>query len=270
MSAVSTSARPGDPGPAQPAGRSYRGRGFRKLFLTEVTLYLREPMLAFWALVFPIGLLIVLGAAGPKQPQASLGGLKFIVVYTPVVMMFTVTILSLSALPAALASYRDKGYLRRLSTTPVGAIRLMAAQLAIVAGVAGGVVILLVLISHFAFSVPVPQQLGGFILAILLTMFAMASLGTLIAAIAPTQRVAAAVGSLLFFPLMFFAGLWVPQAEMGAVLRDISQYTPLGAAVPAVQHAITGSWPGTVHLLVLAGYGIIFCGLATRLFRWDR
>lgn len=212
----------------------------------------------------------MLGAAGPKKPQHSLGGLKFIVVYTPVVMMLTLTILSLSALPAALASYRDKGYLRRLSTTPVGAVRLMAAQLGIVAGVAAAVVILLVLIAHFAFSVPVPQQLGGFILAILLTMCAMASLGTLIAAIAPTQRVAAAVGSLLFFPLMFFAGLWVPQAEMGAVLRHISQYTPLGAAVPSVQASITGAWPGTVHLLVLAGYAVVFCGLATRLFRWDR
>lgn len=45
MSAVSTS----DPIPARPAARrSYRGRGFRKLFLTELKLYLREPMLAFW------------------------------------------------------------------------------------------------------------------------------------------------------------------------------------------------------------------------------
>ena len=60
---------------------------------------------------------------------------------------------------------------------------------------------------------------------------------------APTQRIAAAIGSLLFFPLMFFAGLWVPQAAMGAGLRDISHYTPLGAAVPAVQNAIAGHWP---------------------------
>jgi ABC-2 type transport system permease protein len=255
--------------PAAPR-RSYRGRGFRQLVLTELTLYLREPMLLFWALIFPIGLLVVLGAAGPKGPQKSLGGLKFMVVYTPVVMMFTLTILSLSALPATLASYRDKGYLRRLSTTPVGAIRLMAAQLAIVAGIAAAVVIALVFISHFAFSVPLPQEPGGFILAILLTLCAMASLGTLIAAVAPTQRIAAAVGSLLFFPLMFFAGLWVPQAEMGSVLRSISQYTPLGAAVPAVQNSTSGSWPGTVHLLVLAGYAVVFCTAAARLFRWDR
>jgi ABC-2 type transport system permease protein len=173
-------------------------------------------------------------------------------------------------MPSTLASYRDKGYLKRLSTTPVGAPRLLAAQLTLVFGLAGSVVILIMLVSHFAYSVPLPSEVGGFILAILLTMCAMASLGTLIAAVAPTQRVAAAVGSLLFFPLMFFAGLWVPQAEMGSALRHISQYTPLGAAVPAVQNATAGSWPGTVHLLVLAGYAVVFCVAAARLFRWDR
>ena len=130
--------------------------------------------------------------------------------------------------------------------------------------------ILVALVSHFAFSVALPQQLGGFVLAMLLTLAAMLSLGTLVAAVAPTQRIAAAVGSLLFFPLMFFAGLWVPQAAMGTGLRDISHYSPLGAAVPAVQNAIAGHWPGTVHLLVLAGYAVVLCAAAARLFRWER
>ena len=55
---------------------------------------------------------------------------------------------------------------------------------------------------------------------------------------------AGAIGTLLFFPLMFFAGLWVPQATMPATLRDISDYTPLGAAVQALQDAAGGHWPG--------------------------
>jgi ABC-2 type transport system permease protein len=131
-------------------------------------------------------------------------------------------------------------------------------------------VVLILLVARLAFSVPLPQQVGGFLLAILLTMAAMLAFGVLIAAIAPTQRVAAGIGSLLLFPLMFFAGLWVPQSEMGAGLRDVSHYTPLGAAVPAVQNAISGHWPGSVHLLVLAGYAVVLCALAVRFFRWDR
>jgi ABC-2 type transport system permease protein len=247
-----------------------QGHGFRRLMQTELRLFLREPLLLFWGLLFPVALLVVLGIASPSKPEHSLGGLRLIVVYTPTVMMFTLTILSISALPAALASYRDKGYLRRLSTTPVGAVRLLASQILIVLGLAACVVILLMLVSHFAFSVPLPREVGGFVLAVLLAACATISMGTLIAAIAPTQRVAAAAGSLLFFPLMFFAGLWVPQADMGTGLRDFSHYTPLGAAIPAVQNAIAGHWPGTVHLLVLAGYAVVLCAIAARLFRWDR
>src|SRR6202046_4288081 len=84
--------------------RVARAYGFRQLLQTELKLFAREPMLLFWGLVFPVGLLVVLGVAGPKQPQHALGGVKFIVVYTPVVMMLMLTVLSLSALPAALAS----------------------------------------------------------------------------------------------------------------------------------------------------------------------
>ena len=247
-----------------------RPRGFRRLLRTELTLYGREPLLLFWGLVFPVGLLVVLGIAGGDKPQHSLGDIKLIVAYTPVVMVFVITILGLSALPATLASYRDKGYLRRLSTTPIGAVRLLAAQIILNFGLAAVAVILVALVSHFAFSVSLPRQLGGFVLAMVLTLAAMLSLGTLVAAVAPTQRIAAAAGSLLFFPLMFFAGLWGPQAAMGAGLRDISHYTPLGAAVPALQNAIAGHWPGTVHLLVLVGYAVVLCAAAARLFRWER
>ena len=247
-----------------------RRGGFPSLVIVEFKLLAREPMILFWALLFPVGLLIVLGSATSDKPKADLGGLPFIVTYTPVLMTFTLTLLALSAMPATLASYRDKGYLKRLSTTPVGAPRLLAAQLAIVAGLSMSVVVLIMLVAHFAYNVPLPHQVIGFILSIVLTMTAMASLGLLIASLATSQRVAGAIGGILFFPLMFFAGLWVPQQQMGATLRSISQYTPLGAAVPSIINSDFGHWPGTTHLLVLAAYTVIMLRIAVRFFRWDR
>jgi ABC-2 type transport system permease protein len=242
----------------------------RRLFLTEAKLLLREPMLVFWALLFPIGLLVVIGTTTSGKPQTALGGVRFIVAYTPVLMVFTLALLALSSLPATLASYRDKGYLKRLSTTPVGAVRLLAAQILLILSLAICLIGLILLVSHLAFTVPLPSQFAGFLLAILLTAFATASLGMLIASLAPSARVAGAVGSILFFVLMFFAGLWVPQAEMGATLRSISQYTPLGAAVPAIESSVTGGWAGTTHLLVLLAYTVILFRIAARIFRWDR
>jgi ABC-2 type transport system permease protein len=101
MSSIAT--RTADQPPKQRRG------GFVSLLVTEWALLRREPMILFWALIFPIGLLIVLGSSTSNKPQHSFGGLRFIVVYTPVLMTFTLTLLALSAMPATLASYRDKG-----------------------------------------------------------------------------------------------------------------------------------------------------------------
>jgi ABC-2 type transport system permease protein len=90
-----------------------------------------------------------------------------------------------------------------------------------------------------------------------------------IAALAPSVRVAGLVGSLLFFPMMFFAGLWGPQASMSAGLRHASEFTPLGAAVAGIGNAMHGRFPAIAHLAVLVGYAVGFVIAASRLFRWD-
>ena len=58
---------------------------------------------------------------------------------------------------------------------------------------------------------------------------------------------------------MFFAGLWVPQAEMGARLRDDQPLHAARRRRPGGQNSVAGHWPGTVHLLVLAGYALVLC-----------
>jgi ABC-2 type transport system permease protein len=247
-----------------PSGRARgavrRRPAFAELLRSELRLFIREPVALFWGVAFPVVLLVVLGIATSSKPQHSLGNVKFIVAYTPVVMVFSLTILALNALPPVLAAYREKGYLRRLSTTPVGAWRLLTVEVAINFAASVVVVVLIAAIARVAFSVPLPSELGA---------AAMLGLGTLVSALAPSARIAGIVGSLLFFPMMFFAGLWVPRAEMGSVLRSISDYTPLGALVAAVQRTTAGSWPGTMHLLVLAAWALILCVAAGRLFRWE-
>jgi ABC-2 type transport system permease protein len=87
--------------------------------------------------------------------------------------------------------------------------------------------------------------------------------------VARTSTAANVIGRLTFFPLMFFAGLWLPRALMPSVLLDISNYTPLGAAVQAMQSAMQTGFPPTAPLLVLTAYALVFALLARRLFRWE-
>jgi ABC-type branched-subunit amino acid transport system ATPase component len=80
------------------------------------------------------------------------------------------------------------------------------------------------------YGVFLPRQLAGFVIAALLAAAALLAVGLFIAAVAPGGRAAQAIGTLTFFPMMFFAGLWLPIPQMPSLLRHISHATPLGAA----------------------------------------
>lgn len=240
---------------------------FVALVRAEARLLAREPLALLWGLVFPMVLLAVMGLAS-GTPGASLGGLRLVAVYEPVLIAFACATFALQGLPAVLAGYRERGVLRRLDVTPAGASRILAAQLTVNLGIALLATAGILALGDIAFGVALPGQGLGFVLALVLVAGAMLGLGLLVAALAPNGRVAAAVGTMLFLPMMYFAGLWTPQALMPAGLRRAGGYTPLGAAVQAMQHSMAGQWPPAATLGVLAGYAVGFGLLARRWFRW--
>jgi ABC-2 type transport system permease protein len=235
----------------------------------EARLFLRERAGLIWGLAFPPLLLVILGALGGKKADKDLGGLTLAATYLPIVIAFSVAMLALNAMPPVLGSYRERGVLRRMSTTPVPPSRLLAAQVMINVVVAAITTVLVLIIGRVAFDVGLPRQAGGFLLALVLAAAGLFAIGLTIAALAPTGKVANAAGAITFFPMMFFAGLWVPRAVMPDVLRHVSDYTPLGAAVQALQDSARGQFPHALHLAVLAGYALVFGVAATRLFRWE-
>jgi ABC-2 type transport system permease protein len=259
---TTTLAQPLTPGPGGPRS------AFGALVRTETALLVREIIPLLWGIGVPMVLLTIMGLAS-HGPDKSLDGFSLVAAYEPVLIAFTMATFSLQGLPAVLAGYRERGIMRRLNATPVGAGRLLGAQLTVnlavtVASTAGVLVV-----GRLAFGVALPRQAAGFALAFILTAAAMLSLGLLVAALARTGRVAAAVGTMLFLGLMFFAGLWMPQAQMPAALRRVGDDTPLGAAVAALQHSMAGQWPSVTGLAVLAGYTVVLGLLAWRLFRWE-
>ena len=243
-------------------------RPFAQLLRTEGKLLIREPMALFWGIVFPLVLTVVFGLASNK-PDRRLGGLRLIDAYVPTLMAFVLSVVAVSAFPSVLANYRNIGVLRRMSTTPVAPWKLLGADMTITAGIILSALVLIGVVAAVAFSVSLPGPWLGFVLALALGAVAMLGLGGTVAALAANERVAQILGTLLFFPMMFFAGLWVPQQTMGPGLREASHYTPLGALVAALQDTLQGHAPGAVHLAVLAAYAAIFGAAAAKLFRWE-
>ena len=247
-----------------------RGPALAKLSLTELKLLSRERVRVALPVAIPLLLIIILGNIGSlRQPRAIYGGESFIDLYTTIMVVMGLALLALTNMPMLLADYRERGVLRRLQTTPIGPVRVLAAQLVACLTVAVVMVIAILAVARIGFAVPLPRQPGAFVLAALLAACALLAAGLLVAAVAPTGRVARGIGALLFYPMMFFAGLWIPIPNMPATLQHVSHATPLGAAVPALTAAAGGSWPTALQLLTLAGWAVALGMAAARFFRWE-
>ena len=245
-------------------------RVFAKFTASEFRLFLREPMQLFWILAFPSILVIILGCIPAfREPSADLGGRRVIDLYVAIAIIFTLASLGLQAAPLVLATYRERGILRRLATTPARPAVLLGAQLVMSLCTAIVSVLLVLVIGRLAFDVPLPRQLAGYVVAFLVTAGATFAIGLFVAAVAPGGKAANTIGTLAFFPLMFFAGLWTPREVFPGVLRQIADLTPLGAGERAVQQAMSGQWPAWGSITVLAAYMLVFGLAAARLFRWE-
>jgi ABC-2 type transport system permease protein len=248
---------------------SINWRAARAMLVSEGRLLARNPGVVIWTAVLPVAAAIILGSIpAVRKPSASLGGLSFFQVYQPILVFFAITLLAMQALPDVLTRYREMGVLKRLRTTPVSPALLLAAQLTLILSVSIVCMLLMVVVPPLA-GAPFPRNSGAFIITYLLGAWAMLGLGMVIASLFHNAKVAAGFGSFLFFVLQFFAGLWWQRPNMPTWLRDISNFTPSGAAVQGLTDSSIGHWPSAQYLIVLAVWGVVTSRLAIRVFSWE-
>jgi ABC-2 type transport system permease protein len=243
---------------------------FGKLLLNESRLAWRIPVGLGVGLGLPILLLVILGLI-PRtlEPSSDLGGLSYFALLYPILVAVTILSQSINMLPRNLIKYRETGILRHLSVTPVPPSWLLAAQIVINLAIALIGIILLTAVGVAVFGLALPKNLPGFLLADLLTITSLFSIGLFIAAVVQSDALAQGIGGILFFALLFFGGLWIPRPLMPAALLNISNWTPLGASVAALQNAMEGSFPSLHSLLVLVAYTAVFSYLSVRYFKWE-
>ncbi|MEU6532617.1 ABC transporter permease [Streptomyces sp. NPDC046928] len=237
---------------------------------TEARLLAREPGSLFWILAFPPLLLVILGAVPAfREPQDALGGLRVVDTYVPVTVLVGLIVAGVQAMPAGLTGYREHGILRRMATTPVRPSALLSAQMLVHAVAAILSALLTLTVGRILCDVHLPRQPFGYLPALLLAVLAALALGALISAVSRTVKIAGAVGTVVFFPMLFSAGVWLPVPSMPDLMADIVVLTPFGAAARALGDATAGDWPGWADLGVMAGWAVLLSGAAARWFRWE-
>jgi ABC-2 type transport system permease protein len=254
----------------QPRAPRVPPAAFGNMVLNEARLAWRQPAGMIAGAGIALLLLVIFGEIPAfQQSSARLGGYSPFDVYIPILMCFSIALIAFIYLPGPLVSYRELGILRRLSTTPVPAYWVLAAQIVVQACLMAVTLALIVTVSIVFFGIFAPKNPAAMVLAVALCMAALFAIGLAIAALARTSGAARGLMALTLYPMLFFAGLWYPMPLMPTAFQDISHYTPLGAAVPAIGSSWVGQFPATQPLLVLAGYALTFGYLAMRFFRWE-
>ncbi|MEU7281033.1 ABC transporter permease [Streptomyces sp. NPDC045431] len=258
------------PAPTAAAPTAVSASAARAVLRAEVRLFSREPGTLFWVMAAPTVLLVVLGLIPSfREPSADLGGRRVIDLYLPVAVLFALIMAGIQAMPPVLAGYRERGILRRMSTTPVRPAALLTAQFALHAAAVLVSCLLVVAAGRLVFDVPLPGDIPGYAVALLLATAGSLALGAAVCAVSRTQKAATAVGAVVAFPAMFTAGVWVPVQVMPGTLREIVEWTPYGAASRAFDAAAGGAWPGWAVFGVMALWAVVPAGAAVRWFRWE-
>jgi ABC-2 type transport system permease protein len=242
-----------------------------KMTWVEAKLFLREPIGAFFTLVFPLVMLFLFGTIYGNKPSPYFNGYGTIDISVPAYTAMIIATTGLVGLVITMATYREKGVLRRLRTTPVSPLTVLSAQVIVLFLMTLlGMVLLIIagkLVYNMRFEGNLISVLAGFVLSSL-SFFA---LGFILSSLVPTARTAQVVGMVILYPMLFLSGAGFPRELLPETVRKISTFLPLTYVV----NLLRGLWIGeswNLHLVnagVLAAMLVAGLLISVKLFRWE-
>ena len=235
-----------------------------RLLRAELALMTREPLTLTFVFVFPVVTMLIIGGSFGTTPTVAFDWVNpsqwYVASYLTVVIAAT----GLIMVPVHLASYRERGVLRRFAAAGFPRWSFAVAQIATgLVAVAAGAAILLVVAAP-VYGLPPAHHLARVAIAAVLGALAFVSIGVVLGTLLPSARAAQAVGLMLFFPSFLLGAGGPPPRAMGAALRTIAGYLPLTRVTDAVRDPWLGTGQATGSLVVVAALAVVATVVALR------
>jgi ABC-2 type transport system permease protein len=235
-----------------------------RLVRAELRLMTRDPLVLTFVFVFPIVTMLIIGGSFGTAPDPDFSGARpshwYVASYLTVVIAAT----GLIMLPVHLASYRERGVLRRFVASGFPRWSFAIAQLVVglITTLVASALLLLVAAPVYGIpSVHVPWRVAA---GLAVGAVAFVSLGVVLGSLLPSARAAQAVGLLLFFPSFLLGAGGPPPNVMGSALRNIADVLPLTLVTNSVREPWLGLGTATGSLIVVAALAVVATVVAAR------
>jgi ABC-2 type transport system permease protein len=246
-------------------------RAYIKLTLIMATLYLRDPVGAFFTLAFAPLFVLLMGAISGNDPSPLLGGRGYMDVNLPAFAGIVIGMVGLLTVPIGTVMKRQSGALRRFMATPLRPLTYLAADVTVYLVMTLFGIALAFLTGIASFGVRFHGDAVGVMAAVCLGALAFMALGYVLAGFERTIQAAQVVGNILAFPLLALSGATVPIEILPPGAQSVARLLPLTQFVDLLRGLWLGQgWqPYVGQTLVLAGMLVIGAALAAWLFRWE-
>ncbi len=242
-----------------------------RLTVVQMKLYLREPMAAFFTLVWAPMMLLLFGFIYGNEPTPFFGGLGFIDSQLPAYMGIIVVTVGMMSVPISTAEDRERGILKRFHSTPMSPAIYLFANVFTYFIMSFIGVTLLFLLGKFVYNARFEGNIFSVLAGFTVSTLSFFSFGYLIASLSPTARVAQVVGMVTGFLMMFLSGAAIPMEVMGDKVANVSKYLPLTYVVSFLRGLWVGdSWGSHwLDLTVILGLLVVGVIISTVTFKWE-
>ncbi len=168
---------------------------------------------------------------------------RFIEFFVPGIIAMAVMTASLFGAVNVNAELRQKGVIRKLSTTPITRVDWILSNVLYQFILAVVSTVVMLLVSYVVFNVNLAIN-GWLVVFVALDVFSFVGLGMILTRVAKEAESAAAAADALMFPMMFLSGTFFPVEMMPEFLQKFARVLPLyyvneglRAAMVSVDHA---------------------------------
>ena len=277
-----------------------RLRGFLHFLWAGLKMYLREPAATFFTLIFPALLLTISGYSfGREVVLTTPSGveMRILDLMLPATLAWVMATQGLMGLYPTLTTLRETKVLKYYRTHPIRPLHLLLAEYVSNLLMLGVSLVILLVVDEALFGLRYDGEAAFILLSIVVAYTAFFAMGFALAGLTPTARLAQALGSVLFFPMMFLSGAFGPRDPLPPFLKFLSDLSPLthatdlltdfwvsGPVTPSEAlthplHSFKGTpflgrtWFAGVTAAQALGYllliALVSALVALRAFRWD-